>query len=124
MEFAPVDLGPKGWRVPAGYPKDALAREKILSGGLDEVNKRGSRTRLLRFDPGFRTTQPFVHDYCEEVFLVSGEMTVGADADGNGGKRFEAYTYAVRPAGVYHGPFASERGALLLEFHYYPRESA
>jgi len=118
-EFSAVDLGPQGWTLPAGYPKDALAWEKVLSGSLDEVGKKGSRTRLLRFGPGFRTTAPFVHDYWEEVFLISGDMTVGADEGGKQGQRFEGYTYAVRPAGVYHGPFASEGGALLLEFHYY-----
>lgn len=118
-EFFSLDLGDDGWVLPEGYPADALAGEKILSGALDTKNKRGSRTRVLRFGPGFRTTVPFVHDYWEEVFLISGDMTVGADADGNGGERFEGHTYAVRPAGVYHGPFSSENGALLLEIHYY-----
>lgn len=118
-EFTALDLGPEGWRIPDGYPEGALAGEKILSGSLDEANKQGSRTRILRFEPGFRTTKPFVHDYWEEVFLLEGDMTVGADANGEGGERFEGYTYAVRPAGVFHGPFASENGALLLEIHYY-----
>lgn len=118
-EFFSLDLGDEGWTLPEGYPADALAGEKILSGALNTERKRGSRTRILKFGPGFKTTKPFVHDYWEEVFLISGDMTVGADEDGQGGERFEGYTYAVRPAGVYHGPFASEKGALLLEIHYY-----
>src|SRR6185437_12844349 len=111
-EFTSVNLDFSGWTLPEGYPKGALACEKILSGALDEQNKRGSRTRLLRFEPGFRTTKPFVHEYWEEVFLLEGDMTVGV---GDNGERFEGYTYAVRPPGVFHGPFASEGGALLLE---------
>lgn len=118
-EFWTVPLDGADWVLPGGYPPGALAAEKILSGALDEVNKTGSRTRLLRFKPGFGTTVPFTHDYWEEVFLIEGDMTVGADADGAGGERFEGYTYAVRPPGVPHGPFASEGGALLLEIHYY-----
>ena len=118
-EFTHVSLDFSDWTLPEGYPKGALASEKILSGSLDEKNRKGSRTRLLRFEPGFRTTKPFVHEYWEEVFLLEGDMIVGADANGNKGERFEGYTYAVRPPGVYHGPFASEGGALLLEIHYF-----
>jgi hypothetical protein len=46
-------------------------QQKILSGALDEANKRGSRTRLLRFEPGVYTTKPFVRE--------SGDLTVGND---------------------------------------------
>lgn len=118
-EFHPVDLGPEGWSLPDGYAPGALAEEKILSGSLDYANKRGSRTRLLRFKPGFATTEPFVHDYWEEVLMISGDMTVGAAADGTGGAPFDGTTYAVRPPGAVHGPFRSVNGALLLEIHYY-----
>ncbi len=65
------------------------------------------------------TTQPFVHDYWEEVFLVAGDLTVGNDANGRGGTRFEPFTYACRPPGAQHGPFRSDRGCLLYEIHYY-----
>src|SRR6266446_9993081 len=41
------------------------------------------------------------------------------DAQGKGGEAFDAPTYACRPPGVYHGPFKSDRGCLLYEFHYY-----
>lgn len=119
VEFSPVDLGPEGWIVPAGYPPGALASEKVLSGSLDEAAKTGSRTRLLRFEAGFRTTEPFVHEYWEEVLLLSGDLTVWAGKNDGGARRFEGYTYAIRPPGVLHGPFASEKGALLVEVHYY-----
>ena len=57
-EFHTLDMS-KGWETPTGYP--AGIQQKILSGALDETNKRGSRTRLLRFAPGVYTTSPFVH---------------------------------------------------------------
>lgn len=115
-EFHALDLD-SGWEVPPGYPAGML--QKILSGELDEVSKTGSRTRLLRFDPGVYTTAPFVHEYWEEVFLVSGDLVVGSDEKGRGGERFEPHTYACRPPGVYHGPFRSDAGCLLLEIHYF-----
>jgi len=118
-EFRSIDMSPEGWVLPEHYPPGALAEEKVLSGALDTASKRGSRTRLLRFGPGFMTTEPFVHDYWEEVYLVSGDLTVGNDANGDGGENFTGPTYAVRPPGVYHGPFKSNGGALLLEIHYY-----
>ncbi len=115
-EFHTLDLD-KGWEVPTGYPTGI--QQKILSGALDEQNKRGSRTRLLRFDGGTFTTKPFVHDYWEEVFLVSGDLTVGNDDVGNGGTSYAPFTYACRPPGAVHGPFKSEKGCLLLEVHYF-----
>ncbi len=116
LEFHAVDMG-SGWETPEGYP--AGIEQKILAGALDETAKRGNRTRLLRFQPGVYTTAPFVHDYWEEVYLVSGDLTVGNDEKGEGGEPFQANTYACRPPGAYHGPFKSECGCILLETHYY-----
>ena len=75
-EFHLLDMT-EGWHVPPGYP--AGIQQKIISGELDEQAKRGSRTRFLRFDPGVFTTKPFVHEYWEEVYLLSGHLTVGND---------------------------------------------
>jgi hypothetical protein len=115
-EFYTVDLT-TGWETPPGYPEGI--QQQILTGYLDEKNKRGFRTRHLRFAPGVFTTAPFVHDYWEEVYLVSGDLTVGNDEKGNGGKSFPPNTYACRPPGTLHGPFKSEMGCLLLEVHIY-----
>ena len=115
-EFHTLDMG-AGWQIPPGYPEGI--QQKILSGSLDEAAKRGSRTRLLRFAPGVFTTAPFVHDYWEEVYLVSGDLIVGNDAKGDGGTAFPPNTYACRPPGAYHGPFKSKTGCLLLEVHYF-----
>jgi hypothetical protein len=107
----------EGWHTPPGYPPGI--QQKIIAGALDEKTRHGNRTRFLRFAPGTYTTAPFVHEYWEEVFLVSGDLIVGNDEDGKGGEKFQGYTYAVRPPGIYHGPFKSETGCLLLETHFY-----
>jgi len=115
-EFEPIALD-RGWETPPGYPPGI--QQQILAGYLDEDNKRGYRTRHLRFEPGAYTTVPFVHDYWEEVYLISGDLIVGSDEHGQGGTKFGPNTYACRPPGVFHGPFKSETGCLLLEIHLY-----
>jgi len=115
-EFHLLDMT-EGWVTLAGYPSGI--QQKILSGALDEQARRGSRTRFLRFQPGVFTTKPFVHEYWEEVYLVSGDLIVGNDEYGRNGTSFQPNTYACRPPGVHHGPFKSETGCLLLEIHYY-----
>ena len=115
-EFHALDMH-SGWEVPPGYPQGI--EQKILSGALDEPVRRGSRTRLLRFHPGVFTTVPFVHEYWEEVYLLSGDLTVGNDVNGEGGESFQPNTYACRPPGAEHGPFKSKNGCVLLEIHYY-----
>ncbi len=122
IEFTTLNMD-EGWEVPPGYPEGI--KQKVLTSDLDEEAKTGSRTRLLRIDPGAFSTEPFVHDHWEEVYLVAGALTVGNDAQGEGGEPFDAPTYACRPPGAYHGPFKSEAGCLLFELHYYaPADSA
>ena len=115
-EFHTVDFD-NGWATPEGYPSGI--QQKILAGSIDEAAKRGSRSRLLRFDPGIYTTAPFVHDHWEEVYLVSGDLIVGNDENGDGGEPFQPGTYACRPPGAPHGPFKSNGGCVLFEIHYY-----
>lgn len=115
-EFRAVDMQ-NGWETPPGYP--AGIQQKILAGSLNEAEKSGNRSRLLRFAPGAYTTKPFLHDHWEEVFLVSGDLIVGNDARGEGGERFSPFTYACRPPGAPHGPFKSVGGCVLFEIHYY-----
>ena len=115
-EFHRIDTS-TGWHTVPGYPEGI--QEKILSGSLDEKNRGGSRTRLLRFEPGVYTTAPFVHEYWEEVYLLEGDLTVGNDAQGKGGESFPKGTYACRPPGAAHGPFKSNGGCTLFEIHYF-----
>jgi hypothetical protein len=116
LEFVTIDRD-EGWETPPGYKYGFW--QKVLASDLDEVNKRGSRSRLLRIDPGVYSEAPFVHDHWEEVYLAEGDLIVGSDASGEGGTQFHAPTYACRPPGVHHGPFKSEKGCLLFELHYY-----
>ena len=116
LEFEKLDMG-SGWATPEGYPPGI--KQKILASDIDERAKTGSRTRLLRFDPGTYTVKPFVHDHWEEVYLLSGDLIVGNDANGIGGEAFTGPTYACRPPGAFHGPFKSDHGCLLFELHFY-----
>ncbi len=111
LEFFQLDLE-TGWETLPGYPSGI--EQKILAGSLDEEASQGSRTRLLRFRPGAFTTEPFVHNYWEEVFQLSGDLIVG-------GETFGPMTYACRPPHAPHGPFRSDGGCLLLEFHFFHR---
>ena len=115
-EFKAVDMS-TGWETPTGYPKGI--EQKILAGSLDESARTGNRSRFLRFAPGVYTTKPFVHEYWEEVLLISGDLIVGNDERGQGGESFRQFTFACRPPGVPHGPFKSVNGCILFEIHHY-----
>lgn len=119
LEFVVPDMA-SGWQTPPGYPEGI--KQKILAGSLDETAKTGSRTRLLRFEPGVFTTEPFVHTHWEEVYVLSGDLWVGNDAKGQGGRKCGPNTYACRPPGAHHGPFRSEDGCVLLEIHFYAED--
>lgn len=116
LEFEPVAMD-SGWEVPPGYPPGFY--QKILATDLDEKVKRGSRSRLLRIEPGAYSTKPFVHDHWEEVYLLEGDLIVGNDEQGRGGTAFSAPTFACRPPGVHHGPFTTKGGCIMFEIHYY-----
>lgn len=121
LEFFALDMS-EGWNTPPGYKKGFW--QKILASDLDEVRKSGSRSRLLKIDPGSFSEEPFVHDYWEEVYIVEGDLIVGSDTNGRGGQKFTAPGFACRPPGVFHGPFTSENGCLLFELHYYQPKGA
>ena len=93
--------------------------EQVLADNLDTATRTGSRTRLARWLPGATIAAPVIHDFNAEVFIVSGDLVVGCDAKGQGGERFDAYTFACRPPQVWHGPFTSIGGCVMLEFQYY-----
>ncbi len=116
VDFHTPDLD-SGWEPAPGAGPGI--EQKILSGALDEENKVGARTRLIRFQPGAFNTVLFLHDYWEEVYLVEGELIVGNDAKGKGGETFRAPCYACRPPGTPHGPFKSVTGCMFFEIQYY-----
>ena len=120
LEFTKIS-SKENWHTPQGYPTGI--KQQILASDIDEINKKGSRSRLLKFEPGVYTTEKFIHDHWEEVYLVSGDLIVGNDEHGNGGEQFVGSTYACRPPGVYHGPFKSDKGCVLFELHNYKSET-
>ena len=122
-EFVPLNPD-EGWMTAPGYPtppagQKAQVEQRILSSDLDDDKETGSRTRLLKFNPGGVSAVPFKHKHWEEIYLMEGELQVGCDPQGNGGETFKAPTYACRPPGVLHGPFGSKTGCVVIEFHYY-----
>jgi hypothetical protein len=112
-----ADHGGNAWTAVPGT--DGLIDELILADNLDPETRRGSRTRLARWHPGALIAAPVIHDFHEEVFIVEGDLVVGCDSQGRGGERFDAYTFACRPPAVWHGPFISRGGCVMLEFQYY-----
>ena len=100
------------WQPVDGYPPGIWYQE--LAGTLAED---GVRARLVKFDAGAFTTAPVVHDTAEMVLIFTGDLIVGSAADGTGGVVFEAPTFAIRPAQIAHGPFASRTGCVMLEVH-------
>jgi len=121
-EFFPVPLDGAvldgvGWQPVSGH--EGRVVELILADNLDATARTGSRTRLARWAPGTLLPRPVRHDFHEEVLLISGDLVVGCDAEGSGGKRFDAYTFACRPPGIWHGPFFSRSGCVMLEFQYF-----
>ena len=73
----------------------------------------GHYTRLTRFAPGCTTTALQAHDYCEEIYIVSGSLY-----DREAGKMLLAGDYACRIPGERHGPFHTDEGCLVLEIAY------
>ena len=108
----PSQAGDCSWTPVPGF--EGAIDEMILADDLDPTARTGSRTRLARWQPGALLPEPVVHDFHEEVFVVSGDLIVGCDAQGRGGERFDACTFACRPPGVLHGPFTSRGGCVML----------
>lgn len=109
-------LGEYEWEALPGCERVAQA---ILVNELDETNKRGTRTRLVRYGANSRTGAAFTHDFHEEVYLLEGEQEIW---DSPGEELRGVYpqgTHFRRTAGTLHGPFRSRAGCLLLEIHYY-----
>lgn len=112
-----LQVGDLQWSHPTGF--DDGIDQMVIVDTLDEKAKRGTRTRWVRFGPRAKTAVPFLHDYHEEVFLVSGAQSVLDEKTATVREFYSAGAYFVRPAGTRHGPFSSEDGCVLLEFHYY-----
>jgi hypothetical protein len=70
----------------------------------------GDATLLQRYEAGAATPpETIVHDYWEEVMILSGELT-----DLALGQTFTTGMYAYRPPGMDHGPYQSRPGCTML----------
>lgn len=108
-----IQLALDGEWVPVkGYPPGIWYQE--LAGKLTD---HGVQVRLVKFDAGSFTTEPVIHDTAEMVLIFTGDLIVGSNEKGEGGVRYTAPTFAIRPAQVSHGPFASRDGCIMLEMH-------
>jgi hypothetical protein len=83
-------------------------RERVLARDVDGIGL----TRILRWDPGLDTSAqgPAVHDYVEEVLILSGSMH-----DLTLDETFRVGDYACRPAGMVHGPWVTHDGCEMFE---------
>jgi len=106
-------LSEDGWQAVDGF--DGI-ETKVLSGNFDDG--AGAVTRITRWTAGTVSPEPSVHDWCEEVFIVSGTLSIGTPE--NEETVLAPGTYAVRPPHVPHGPFFTRDGCVMLEFLYYP----
>ena len=79
---------------------------------LSDDPASGEFTRLTRFHPGADTSTfgATVHDYPEEILIVSGRLW-----DEAFGVWLESGHYASRPPGEVHGPFRSEQGCVVVD---------
>ena len=86
-------LDPVGWRPVAGYEGVV---QKHLSGAFDHGARTGAVTRLSRWAAGAAVSTPVSHDWCEEVYLISGTLSIGSPEEEV--ETLNAGAYAVRPA--------------------------
>ena len=103
LEFFPVDDLP--WVPVPGAPPGHY--QKILTEDPDMMFV----TRMLKVDPGGRSTETFVHDFWEEVYILEGSQW-------DGDQFFKKGMYACRPPGMKHGPYRTEEGVITFEVRY------
>ncbi|MDH5917981.1 cupin domain-containing protein [Vibrio splendidus] len=112
-----INIPSENWLSPPEF--DLGIEQIIIEDTLDVVSKKGVRTRFVRFNPGSATKEVFLHDYNEEVYLVSGDQILLDKDTLNMKCKYTAGQYFLRPAGTHHGPFSSDNGCVLFEIHYY-----
>ncbi|KZN44571.1 cupin domain-containing protein [Pseudoalteromonas luteoviolacea] len=112
-----LDVIKQEWEQPKGF--DPGIEQIVVNDTLDETNKKGIRTRFVRFAPGAKTQVKFIHDYHEEVYLVQGDQILLDEGELQPLQAYQQGHYFTRPAGTFHGPFSSNSGCILLEVHYY-----
>jgi hypothetical protein len=103
LEFFRVDTLP--WVPIPGAPPGHY--EKILTRDPEKMFV----TRLLKVDPGCASTETFIHDFWEEVYILEGSQW-------DGDMYLTKGMYACRPPGMKHGPYRTEEGCMTFEVRY------
>jgi len=83
---------------------------------LSRDPETGAYTRIFYLPPGSKDSSARKHEFWEEIFVLEGHMVDYAT-----NKVYPKGSYALRQAGVIHGPFGSELGCTLLETTWYDR---
>jgi hypothetical protein len=111
--FEAIDLQ-SGWDV---RPNRTGVAQRALADSLRHGSRSGHGTRLVKFEAGVRAPAS-VHDYWEEIYLISGDLCL-VDDQGNEIQKFDAPAFVCRGPGEVHGPFSSEGGCLMITIEYY-----
>ena len=100
MNAVSVNANDLKWRAAENYPVGA--EEKVLSvgGGI------APRTILLRLPPGW-IMESHSHRFTELHYVLEGEYE-------SQGERYPTGTFRVIPKEVEHGPFSTEKGAVIM----------
>jgi hypothetical protein len=99
-----VDSDRIEWEIPWVPGPDPGLKIKLL--WRDELT--GAYTRLINADPGWTEKRREHHDCVEEVYMISGDMTMGALGTMTAGG------YIWRPPGIQHGPMHTRAGGLMF----------
>ena len=77
----------------------------------------GAYTRVVRFEPGFRFDRALRHEFWEELYVLDGHVW-----DYGTNRLYTKGAYALRPAGVPHGPFGTDLGCAILEITWFDKD--
>ena len=99
-----VDSSALAWETPWVKGPDPGLRIKLL--WLDE--ETGAYSRLIMAKPDWQERRQEHHDCIEEVYVISGDMTMGKDGEMTAGG------YIWRPARIKHGPMHTRGGGVMF----------
>jgi anti-sigma factor ChrR (cupin superfamily) len=98
MQEVYVNCNDMEWTPAPNYPNGTLV--KVLR------DFDGRKTMLLKMPPGFKM-EAHSHNSVEQHYVLEGQYEIEGKIYGKG-------TYQLLPAGYEHGPFTSEKGAIVL----------
>ena len=99
-----VDTEKMAWEIPWVTGPEPGLRIKLLY--MDDTS--GAYSRLIAADPGWTETRQEHHDCVEEVYMLSGDMTMGRLGTMTTGG------YIWRPPMIKHGPMQTDEGGVMF----------